>query len=290
MKKIKNYIKLMRVKHYFKNMIVFLPLIFSNNLFNINNALTALIGFFSFSFIASSIYIINDIKDCEDDRKNPFKKNRPIASGKVSIKEAYVLMVLLIICSISLNFIINNNIIMAIGLELLYFFMNIMYSIKLKKVPIIDVCIIALGFIIRMLYGSNITSISISNWLYLTVMVGSFFMGFGKRRSELENQGTKSREVLKYYNKDFLDKFMYVCLGLAIVFYSLWAIDIETINKIGNNYMIYTIPLIFIILMKYSFDVESFQFGDPVDIVFKDKFLLLLVLIFGISVLLILYI
>ena len=121
-------------------------------------------------------------------------------------------------------------------------------------------------------------------------MAGSFYLGFGKRRNEIIKQGDKSRDVLKKYNKEFLDKFMYVCLILAIVFYSLWCIDAATINRIGNNYMIWTIPLLLIIFMKYSLNVESDSFGDPVDVILNDKVLIALVSIFALIMFGILYI
>ena len=166
---------------------------------------------------------------------------------------------------------------------------NIAYSLGLKKVPILDVTILMIGFIIRLVYGAQIANIEISNWLYLTIMTGAFYMGFGKRRNEIRKQGDKSREVLKKYNKEFLDKFMYVCLILIVVFYCLWCIDINTISRIGNSYIIWTVPLVLIILMKYSLDIEMDSFGDPVDVIINDKILIALSIIYSISFIAILY-
>lgn len=297
MKKIKQYLKLMRVKHYLKNALIFLPLIFSGNIINLNKLTNCIIGFIVFSLVASAVYVINDIRDIEKDRNHPIKKNRPLASGAVSKREAIILLLILISIAYLLNLLIlknscipNNKFIISYILITLYILLNIAYSFGLKNKPIIDVVILVSGFLIRILYGSAITDIQVSNWLYLTVISGSFYMGFGKRRNEIKKQGDKSREVLKRYSKEFLDKNMYVCLTLSVVFYSLWSVDPVTIARIGNNLMVWTVPIIMIILMKYSLDVEGDSFGDPVDVLFQDKILLTITFIYIITTFLIMYI
>lgn len=285
---IKNIVKLMRPKHWLKNVLVFFPLIFDSQLFVSSSFLKTLLGCLSFCFISSSIYIINDIRDVEKDRKHPVKKDRPIASSKVSIKEAYVVSCLLALVTVLINIFVIDNI---VGLLLImgYFVLNILYSFGLKNVPIIDVVILVSGFVIRVVYGASITSIEISKWLYLTVMSGSFFMGFGKRRNEMQKQGNESRAVLKYYTKEYLDKFMYVCLILALVFYSLWSIDAPTVLRFGE-YMIYTIPLVLIIFMKYCLDIEGDSFGDPVDVITSDKVLMGLIFLLFVSMFVLIYV
>ena len=175
-------------------------------------------------------------------------------------------------------------------LLLLYLAINVAYSFGLKKKPIVDIVILVAGFLIRVLYGAVITDIELSNWLYLTVISGAFYMGLGKRRNEILKQGDKSREVLKCYTKDFLDKNMYVCVALCIVFYSLWCVDPTTLLKTGNNLLIWTVPVIMIILMKYSLDIEGDSYGDPVDVIVNDKILLLIVLIYALFMFGIIYI
>lgn len=272
MKKLKNILKLMRIKHYLKNGLIFLPLIFNSQLFEIKPLLMTFYGFISFCLISSAVYVINDIKDVEKDRMHKIKKNRPIASGAISIKEAILLFIVLTISSLCINIFIIKEF-SSILLISLYLILNIMYSLGLKNIPIIDVVILVSGFVIRVIYGASITSIEISKWLYLTVMSGSFFMGFGKRRNEIIKQGNDSRAVLKYYTKDYLDKFMYACLVLTLMFYSLWSVDTSTTAKFGEN-MIYTIPLVMIIFMKYCLDIEGNSYGDPVDVITSDKILM----------------
>jgi len=295
--KIKNYIKLIRVKHYIKNLLIFIPLLFSGQLLDVDKLINCLCGFILFSMLASSVYIFNDLKDVEKDKAHPTKKNRPIASGNISSKEAIVLMVLLLflimlisIIILRLDWITNQQFITLLVYLGIYFIVNILYSLGLKNIPILDVVIIVIGFLIRVLFGAAIASINISNWLYLTIMAGAFYLGFGKRRNETMIQGDKSRDVLKKYNKEFLDKFMYVCLILAIVFYSLWCIDATTIERVGNNYMIWTIPLLLILTMKYSLNIEGDSFGDPVDVILNDRVLIVLVFLLAISMIGILYV
>lgn len=288
MKKLKNILKLMRIKHYLKNGLIFLPLIFNSQLFEKKPLLMTFYGFVSFCLISSAVYVINDIKDVEKDRMHKIKKNRPIASGAISIKEAILLFIVLIIFSLSINIFIIKKF-SSILLISLYLILNIMYSLGLKNIPIIDVVILVSGFVIRVIYGASIMSIEISKWLYLTVMSGSFFMGFGKRRNEIIKQGNDSRAVLKYYTKDYLDKFMYACLVLTLMFYSLWSVDTSTTAKFGEN-MIYTIPLVMIIFMKYCLDIEENSYGDPVDVITSDKILMCMVGILAISMYILIYV
>ena len=291
MSKIKEYMKLMRIKHYLKNVLIFLPLVFSGELLDIHNLTNCIVGFIIFSFTSSIVYIINDIKDIENDKKHPIKKKRPLPLGTVSKEEAIILALVLGVIAITLSiFVIGYERIIAIMLLLLYLAINVAYSFGLKKKPIVDIVILVAGFLIRVLYGAVITDIELSNWLYLTVISGAFYMGLGKRRNEILKQGDKSREVLKCYTKDFLDKNMYVCVALCIVFYSLWCVDPTTLLKTGNNLLIWTVPVIMIILMKYSLDIVGDSYGDPVDVIVNDKILLLIVLIYALFMFGIIYI
>lgn len=287
MKKLKNILKLMRIKHYLKNGLIFLPLIFNSQLFEKKPLLMTFYGFISFCLISSAVYVINDIKDVEKDRMHKIKKNRPIASGAISIKEAILLFVVLTIFSLSINIFIIKKF-SPILLISLYLILNIMYSLGLKNIPIIDMVILVSGFVIRVIYGASIMSIEISKWLYLTVMSGSFFMGFGKRRNEIIKHGNDSRAVLKYYTKDYLDKFMYASLVLTLMFYSLWSVDTSTTTKFGDN-VIYTIPLVMIIFMKYCLDIEGNSYGDPVDVITSDKILMCMVGVLAISMYILIY-
>ncbi len=286
----KKYIKLMRPQHYIKNFLVFFPLIFSGQFFDANKLISAVFAFLSFSVCASVVYIINDIKDKEKDKLHEKKKNRPIASGDISVKNAIVFSIILFVISLIFTYLAVFKMWHVSFIYLLiYLFMNILYSINFKNIPLVDVFILATGFLIRVVFGASILDIKVSNWLYLTIMSAAFYLGLGKRRNEIKKLGNKSREVLKYYNESFLDKNMYMCLSLSIVFYSLWTVDPNNVLKFGNR-LVLTVPFVTLILMKYSLNVENDSLGDPVDIVLSDKLLIFLIMLYGLIVMTMIYI
>lgn len=286
----KNYLKLMRIHHYIKNGLIFLPIVFSRNLFSADMLMKCLAGFFSFSLIASAVYIINDIKDAENDRNHEVKKSRPIASGSITIKKAFILLAVVLIGGFLINYLITGFDFPAFAVLLLYFIINILYSNGLKDYPLIDVAILATGFLLRVIYGAMIINVEVSNWLYLTVISLSFYMGLGKRRNEIVGKKSSTRKVLHSYNYSFLDKNMYMCLALANVFYALWCVD-KTVNNIySGTYLIWSVPLVILICMKYSLNIEGDSEGDPVDVLLHDKVLLALVLIYMLFMMGIVYI
>ncbi len=282
------YLKLMRPKHYIKNFLIFLPLLFSGKFFSLSNLLITLGGVLCFSLVASSIYIINDIKDKEKDKKHKTKCKRPIAAGKISVRNALIFMVCLLII-VALLVIILNFSLLSIGYLGLYFLLNLLYSLGLKNVPLVDIVILVSGFVIRVLFGASLLAITVSNWLYLTVIAISFYLGLGKRRNEIVKNGSKTRNVLKYYSKDFLDKNMYMFLTMTIIFYSLWTTDLSIVSK-SNNLLIWTVPLVIIICMKYSMDIEGESDGDPVEVIVHDKAIMALGLVYVLFLIMILYV
>lgn len=279
---LKNYIKLMRIKHYIKNLLILTPLIFSGGFFDINSIVMVSLGFLSFSLLSSVIYIINDLQDVEKDRKHPKKCNRPIASGAISYRQAYITALVLFTISFFLHCQTKTHIIYY-GYLLIYLVINIAYSIELKNRPILDVAILVTGFLLRVIYGGAILNIAVSNWLLLTVTSFSFYLSLGKRRNELiQQKDNKTRKVLLYYNKAFLDKNMYMFLGMANVFYALW-------SSYVSNSMIWTVPIFMLICLKYSLDIEGSSDGDPVEVLINDRLLIGLCIIYGIVIMTILY-
>lgn len=273
----RQYLKLIRPFHWVKNFLIFVPLFFSGQLLNERKILLSVLGFIAFSFVASSVYIINDIQDADKDRKHPKKRFRPIASGKISKRNATVFLCFLLIISMLIMFYLakqNGNILASFGLPIFYLLMNIAYSNGLKNIPLVDVIIIAIGFVIRLLYGGVLTAIPISDSLLLTVISASMFLGFGKRRNELK-KGTSTRKVLKAYSMEFLDKIMYVFIALTLVFYSLWAIDGKT------SLLVYTVPVAMIIVADYCLIIESGNSdGDPAEVLKHSRSLIVLLILF----------
>jgi 4-hydroxybenzoate polyprenyltransferase len=275
----KKYLKLMRIHHYIKNFLVFAALACSGQFFQTKKLLAGTAGFVAFCLVSSVVYIVNDIRDQEKDRRHPTKCNRPIASGEISEKQAWILVAVLLIVAFFCNMVVFR--LDATLLLLLYVLLNLAYSMGLKNVPLLDVTILVSGFLIRVLYGACVTDIAISNWLYLTVITIAFYFALGKRRNELKQIGDgETRKVLKSYPINFLEKSMNMCLTLANVFYALWSMDKNTMEFYDNQYLIFTVPLVLLITMKYSLTVEGDSDGDPVEVLVHDKVLILLCLLY----------
>ena len=284
----KHYIKLMRVHHYIKNFLVFAALICSGQLFQFDKLFSGLTGFLAFCMVSSVVYIINDIRDRDKDRKHPTKCKRPIAAGTVSVKGACILAAVLLAIAIVCNCVTFH--IVSTALLALYLVLNLAYSFGLKNIPIVDITILVSGFLIRILYGAVITQITVSNWLYLTVIAISFYFALGKRRNELKHISSgETRHVLKAYPVSFLDKSMSMCLTLANTFYALWSMDEKTIAFYDNNYLVFTVPIVLLITMKYSMAVEGESDGDPVEVLLHDKILLTLCVLYVSVMFMILY-
>jgi len=285
----KYYLKEMRVHHYIKNLLVFVPLICSGQILDPDKLLPSIYAFFSFCFLSSAIYFINDIRDIEKDRNHPTKCNRPIAAGKISVRSAKICAVVLILLAVLFNCLCFKP--FATVLLALYFLLNLGYSFGLKNIPLLDITILAAGFLIRALYGSVVTGIEMSDWLYLVILSAAFYLGLGKRRNELKKQGNQdTREVIRKYSFSFLDSNMYICMGLVFVFYALWTMDAKTFEAYHGNRLIWTVPLIMLIFMKYSMTVEGNSDGDPVEVLLHDKVLLGLCALYLLLMLALLYV
>lgn len=281
------------MKQWLKNGIVFLPMFFGRAI-STTILIKSIVAFFAFSFLASSIYIINDIADIEKDKMHPVKCKRPLASGTVGKSSAVFVSFFLLICGYVLTFKCCSNSITLLWTSFvywMYYVLNLFYTFRGKHIPLLDVVILASGFLLRLFFGSFVTNIVVSKWLYMVIMFGAFYLGLGKRRNELKkisnsNRG-ESRAVLQHYTYSFLDKNMYLCMALTIMFYSLWCADYTE----KGNMLIFTIPLVLILAMKYSLSVENEDSeGDPTDVILEDKVFIILGILLIVALIVILYI
>jgi len=279
------YMTLVRPKHWLKNVLVFVPILYARNLTNLDLLRDAILCFASFCLLSSAIYAVNDIVDVENDRKHPTKNKRPIASGKISVGEAIVIAIFLCVVG-SLLLLIGYNNYRVVLYAVLFALLNIAYSFFLKHIVIIDCFCIAAGFVLRIFAGAAASNSDVSEWLFLTMTAVSLFMAFGKRRVEivLVDENALTRKALASYNLHFLDGIIFVCAGLSVVFYALWSMaSIST--------MIYTVPLVIFIVCKYLLIVQSETYReDPISIIFGDKGLFLAACIFGLLSVVLLYI
>lgn len=287
----KHIIRLIRPVHWIKNILVLAALFFSSRLLDPRSLLTAFWGFLSFCALSSAVYVINDLQDVEADRKHPVKRLRPIASGAVRTGTAWFLFVVLIVLTALFHILSGASLSGALVLAV-YLVLNVFYSRGLKQIPLLDLAILVSGFLLRSVYGGIILEQPLSSWLFLTIISGAFYLVMGKRRNELAATGENAadvRGVLKYYNNRFLDKNMYVCLAVTLVFYALWTVDESTVARVGGNHLTWTVPLVMLIFFQYNLDIESGSFGDPVDVLTGDKRLIVLVLLYGLVMLGLLY-
>lgn len=277
------YLSLMRTSHLVKNVLIFAPLVFSMQ-FTIENILYSSIAFLAFSIIASSVYVLNDIFDADSDRKHPQKKTRPIASGTISIPEAKIFFIILLSIGALIAFNLPHSVFVIISG---YFLMNVLYSRWLKKIPIIDVMIIATGFVLRILVGATTIEVSLSPWILLCTFFGALFIAFGKRKGEisiLKEDSRHVRNVLSSYHPDFLNQLIGTTAAVTIICYALYTIDAHTIERFQTTNLIYTVPFVVFGIFRYFQILYTQSKGDdPTKIFSTDSSLLTNTLLWMVS-------
>ena len=272
---IKNLFKLLRVHQWVKNIFVFVPLIFSKNLLNENLVLNTFLAFITFNLVASIVYIINDIFDKDVDKNHPIKKNRPIASGEVSSQQALLFIALLLIPVVLLLITFN---ILFILLVILYVFINIAYSIKLKQIVILDIFLIASGFMIRVISGAYAIDVYVSSWLILTTLFLSLFLAVLKRRSELElyEGENNSRKVLSDYSIEFINYITTISSAGVVICYALYTVSDHTINAFNTENFVYTTIFVLFGIYRYYYLVIRNKTGENIlKILLSDKQMLI---------------
>jgi len=267
-------IKLMRLHQYIKNIFIFLPLFFALEITNINLLLNALLAFIAFSLSASSIYIFNDYMDIEVDRLHPKKRKRPLASGEVSKKSAKSLIAILSIIGISLMAVVSLK---ALYVLLLYMGLNIAYTLHLKHIAILDITIIAIGFVLRLFVGAFATDIKLSMWIVVMTFLLALFMALAKRRDDVLiylNTGKKMRKVIDGYNLQFLDTAMAIMASVVIVAYTIYTTSSEVVARVHSKYLYLTALFVILGVLRYlQITFVEEESGSPTKIVLKDRFM-----------------
>jgi 4-hydroxybenzoate polyprenyltransferase len=286
---LKALIKSMRLRQWPKNLFVMAAVIFDGKLFNSTSVLMSLAGVFIFCLISSSVYLINDIRDIDFDRNHPVKKFRPIASGKLPIKVAVIAAIALLVISFPCAYLLTPNFAIVAAA---YFVINLLYSAYLKHVPLIDVLIIAAGFVLRV--GAGVTLINVqrfSPWLYVVTTLLALYIGFGKRRAELNlltTEANSHRKVLDGYSIPFLDQLITIVSSCTIITYSLYTFSAPNLPE--NHTMMLTIPFVMYGIFRYLYLIQiKGEGGAPEDLLLTDRPLQITILLFGLAVLLVFY-
>lgn len=258
-------IRLIRVKQWIKNGFVLGPLIFSRQFLEGKILLHAFLAFVFFCIASSATYILNDINDVERDKAHPIKsKKRPIANGDISVKSAWILyfFLLFLLC---FSYVLGTKFVLTI---VGYLALNVLYSTYLKHQPVLDIFSIAIGFVLRVVAGAVALPVPLSQWMFITTLCLALYLASIKRRQELEQHGSNSRNVLGSYSISLVDKYAEMSATGAIIFYSLFIITTE--NKLAI-----TIPLVLFGLFRYWYAVESLDEGEsPTDTLMGDVQLL----------------
>ena len=291
---IKNYMKILRPKQWMKNFFVMLPLFFGGELFNGKALLAGAITFFAYSFAASSIYCFNDIHDVDDDRRHPVKRLRPVASGAVSVSVAYVLMFICFALSMLSMFFLPDYALQTGGILLLYWLLNLAYCARLKQYAIIDVCIVAFGFVLRLLAGGFATHIPLSKWIVLMTFLITLFMSFAKRRDDvirMERTGEAPRKNTIRYNLTFINQAITITASVTLVCYIMYTVSPEVIQNFQTDYLYLTTIFVLVGLLRYiQLTVVDQKSGDPTKVLLKDRFTQLVVVAWLLTFLLIIYV
>lgn len=282
-------LKTMRPRQWTKNVFIFAALVFDKQFFIAASFLKTLAGFALFCMISSVVYIFNDLADIEADRQHPEKKNRPIASGKLPANVAWTAGIVLVVVTLGIGYWLSPAFAAVMGA---YFLINLAYSKWLKHVPILDVLIIAAGFVLRV--GAGVTVIHVerfSPWLYVVMTLLSLFLGFGKRRAELtllEGGAGSHRKVLEGYTIPLLDQYIMIVSGTTIVAYSLYTFSAP--NVPANHSMMLTIPFVVYAIFRYLYliHVEK-QGGAPEDILITDRPFQIAMVLWALVVLVVFY-
>lgn len=275
---IMHYINLLRPLQWLKNTFVFAPIFFSNHLLEMDYLMPTLIVFASFCLISSSIYCFNDLKDAEADRLHPKKCHRPIASGKVSEKGGYAMMAICLIGAFALlplaKSINTPYLYIIIGG---YWLMNMAYCLRLKQIAILDVSIIAIGFVMRVLAGGMVVDIWVSHWLVLMTFLVTFFLALSKRNDDYriyEQTGIKPRVSITGYNKTFINEATAIVGAVTLVCYIMYTISPDVIERMGTRYVYLTTGWVLAGLLRYLQNMIVFGLsGSPTKSLVKDHFI-----------------
>ncbi len=278
-----NLILSMRIKHWIKNLFVFIPLLISGSFFDIILIKDTSIAFLCFCFASSSVYFFNDIVDIRKDRNHPEKKNRPIASGKISIITAVIFTLFLLFVIFYLQTLVEKKIFIVI---IAYIILNINYSTWLKKISIVDITCISIGFVLRVQAGVIAIGLDSSIWLISMTFTLSMLLALGKRKVELVNYSSfKSRDSLKGYTESSIQNMQNIFISCIMIFYLLYANLNTTFD--GNIILLY-ISTIFVIsgLLRYVQLISMNRLHEePTDILYKDKFIMISVCLWGLTIL-----
>jgi len=283
-------VRSLRPAQWSKNVFVFAPLVFAQKLQDPHALLRATLAFAAFCSAASAVYLVNDVRDRDEDRRHPLKRHRAIAAGTLGVGPALVAATLLAVAAGIAAWRLGPAFTALLGG---YVLLNLTYSLYLKQRVILDVMAIAAGFVLRVLAGAAAVPAPVSSWLLLCTIFLALFLAFSKRRHELtllQDGAADQRRVLEHYSPAFLDQMINVVTASAVVSYALYAVAPETVQKFHTEHLVYTVPLVLFGIFRYLYLVyQSPGARNPTEAILHDPPFLLNIALWGLAVLWIVY-
>ena len=290
----KKYLRLIRPQHWIKNVFVLVPMFFGGILFDATTLASGLAVFMAFSFIASSVYCYNDIVDADADRHHPVKCRRPIASGEVKVAQAYLLMALMAVLSAAMLLLLPVSVRTGTAVVVaVYYVLNLAYCSKLKQYAVLDVCIVAFGFVLRIVAGGVAEEVDLSNWIVLMTFLLTLFLSFAKRRDDvlrMNETGEAPRHNTIRYNLTFINQAITITASVTLVCYIMYTVSPEVVSHFGSRYLYLTSVFVLLGLLRYiQIAVVDKKSGDPVKVALTDRFSQLIVVAWVITFLIMIY-
>ena len=291
----KSILRLTRPKQWIKNMFVFVPMFFGGELFDTHSLWLAVLTFLGFSLVASSIYCYNDIVDVDADRHHPVKCHRPIASGSVSIRMGYTLMALTFVLGMAVQLLLPPEVMSQVmAVTAFYYVLNLAYCSKLKQYAILDVCIVAFGFVLRILAGGFACELALSNWIVIMTFLVTLFMSFAKRRDDVLRMnltGEPPRKNTVRYNLTFINQAITITASVTLVCYIMYCVSPEVTERFDTPYLYLTFVFVLLGLLRYiQIAVVDEKSGDPTKIILRDHFSQVIVAAWILTFLLMIYV
>ena len=281
----------MRPKQWTKNIILFAPLIFSQNITNKQMAISSLISFMVFCLLSGSVYILNDLIDIKQDKVHPLKSKRPLASGRLRPIYAVITLLVLLALSAYISLTCLNYLFILVAGS--YLILQIAYSTVLKHIVIIDVFSIAAGFLLRVIAGAEAIEVTFSTWLFFCTILLALFLALSKRRHEiilLDEKAINHRKILFEYSADLLDQMISIVTTTTLIAYILYTISPETVNKFGTDNLKYTVPFVLYGIFRYLYLIhQRNEGGSPERVLLNDMPILITVILYCLTACFILY-
>lgn len=290
MEQIYPLLKLARPHQWIKNLFLFIPIFFAGEIFELDKVLILFFGFLSFCLVSSSVYVLNDFKDIESDRMHPIKKDRPLASGKVKPQIALAMMVAFALVGLLMSYNINKAFFFLLSS---YLALNIFYSLGLKNVSILDILIVAIGFVLRTVAGGIIANVYISHWLIIMIFLLSLFLVLAKRREDMLQfvlSGKALRKSTENYSMDFINLSLTMIAGVIVVAYIMYTVSPEVTDRLHTHNLYITSIFVIVGVLRYmQITLVENKSGSPVKILYSDTFIHITLLVWILSFFLIIY-